>query len=144
MAYSAIRTCGNCGAKNRVPARHLADIGKCGTCKSPLPPLSEPLDVDESAFTQIVEEARVPVLTDFWASWCGPCIAAAPEVHQLARDMAGKVVVLKVNTEENPALAARYGVQSIPNFMLMRNGRVVAQRAGFGGRAGMRRWIEEA
>jgi len=144
MSYSAIRTCANCGSKNRVPARHLADTGKCGSCKSPLPPLNEPLDVDENAFQQIVHEATVPILTDFWASWCGPCIAAAPEVRELAREMAGKALVLKVNTEENPALAARYGVQSIPNFVVLRNGGVVSQRAGFSGRADMRRWLEEA
>ena len=65
MSYSAIRTCANCGSKNRVPARHLAHTGKCGSCKSPLPPLNEPLDVDENAFTQIVQEATVPVLVDF-------------------------------------------------------------------------------
>jgi thioredoxin 2 len=106
--------------------------------------LNEPLDVDENAFQQIVHEATVPILTDFWASWCGPCIAAAPEVRELAREMAGKALVLKVNTEENPALAARYGVQSIPNFVVLRNGGVVSQRAGFSGRADMRRWLEEA
>jgi thioredoxin 2 len=142
MSFSAIRACASCSSKNRVPARHLANTGRCGSCKANLPPLGEPLDVDESAFAQIVEEASVPVLADFWASWCGPCLAAAPEVHELAKEMAGKALVLKVNTEENPDLASRYGVQSIPNFVVLRKGRVVLQRAGFGGRAEMRRWLE--
>ncbi|MGD1069651.1 MAG: thioredoxin domain-containing protein [Bryobacteraceae bacterium] len=71
-------------------------------------------------------------------------MAAAPEVKELARELAGRALVLKVNTEENPGLAARFGVQSIPNFVVLRNGRVVGQRAGFGGRAGMRRWVAEA
>ena len=144
MSYSAIRACKSCGSKNSVPARHLSDVGKCGACKIPLPPLDEPLEVGESSLNEIVAQATVPVLTDFWAAWCGPCLAAAPEVHALARELAGKAVVLKVNTEENPGLAARYRIQSIPNFVLLRNGQVVSQRAGFGGRADMRRWLEQA
>ena len=96
--------------------------------------------MNEAAFNQIVQEAKVPVLADFWASWCGPCLAAAPEVHTLAREVAGKALVLKVNTEENPGLSARFGIQSIPNFVLLRNGQVERQRAGFGGRAELRRW----
>ena len=102
-----IRNCPACGKANRIPARHLSDTGRCGSCKSPLPPLNEPLDVDDNAFAQIVAEAKVPILTDFWAEWCGPCRMAAPEVHELAREMAGKALVLKVNTEEHPQVAAQ-------------------------------------
>jgi thioredoxin 2 len=144
MSFSAIRACASCGSKNRVPARHLTHTGKCGTCKAPLPPLNEPLEVDDQAFAEIVGQAPVPVLVDFWASWCGPCRASAPEVHRLANDMAGTALVLKVNTEEQPGLASRFGVQSIPHFVVLRNGQVMAQRSGFSGRADMRRWVESS
>src|SRR3984885_6611158 len=139
-----IRNCPTCGKANRIPARHLSDTGRCGSCKSPLPPLNEPLDVDDNSFAQVVAEAKVPILTDFWAEWCGPCRMAAPEVRELAREMAGKALVLKVNTEEHPQVAARFGVQSIPNFVVLRDGKVVFQRAGLAPRAEMRRWLETA
>ena len=142
MAYSVVRTCPACNKGNRIPARHLADAGKCGACKAALPPLSEPLDVDDSSFNEVVSEATVPILTDFWAEWCGPCRMAAPEVKELAREMAGKALILKVNTEDSPQVASQFRVQSIPNFIVFRNGRPVFQRAGVAPRAEMRRWLE--
>ena len=144
MSFNLMSSCASCGSKNRVPARHLADVGRCGACKQVLRPISEPLEVDASAFDEIVAGARVPVLVDFWASWCGPCKMAAPEVHQLAREMEGRALVLKVDTEAHPALAARFGVQSIPNFVVLKGGQVVFQRAGLAPRAEMRRWLESS
>jgi thioredoxin 2 len=125
-----------------VPAKHLADIGRCGSCKAPLPPLAEPVDADAAIFDEVMREARVPVFVDFWAEWCGPCRMAAPEVKALAADMKGRVVVLKVDTEANPQLSARFGIQSIPNFVILKNGRVAAQHAGAAPRQEMRRWLE--
>jgi thioredoxin 2 len=139
-----IRVCRSCGAQNRVPARNLADRGKCGSCKNALPPLDEPLPVDESAFDEITKNAKVPVLVDFWASWCGPCRMAAPEVEAVAKEMSGRAVVLKVDTEQHPDLAARYRVQGIPNFLVMRNGNIIAQQAGVVPRALMCQWLEQA
>src|SRR4051812_3155786 len=100
-----IRTCAQCGQQNRVGARHLADTGRCGACKAELPPAGEPIDVGSPEFDEIVAGARVPVLVDFWAAWCGPCRTVAPEVKKAAALLAGQALVLKVDTDQHPELA---------------------------------------
>jgi len=141
---SVIRTCKVCGRKNRIPVKHLVDTGRCGFCKSPLRPIDEPLEVDPALFGDIIQNVRVPVLVDFWAEWCGPCRMAAPEVSQTAKDMAGKAVVVKVNTEAHPELAARFNVRGIPNFVVLYGGRPVVQQAGLVNHEQMENWLKTA
>jgi thioredoxin 2 len=139
-----IRSCSACGTKNRIPVNHLADKGRCGSCKGSLPPIAEPIESDAESFDEIIAGARVPVLIDFWAAWCGPCRMAAPEVQRTASEMAGRAIVLKVDTERSPALAARFSIMSIPNFVVMNAGRVVHQQPGLVDHRQMISWLEQA
>ena len=140
----AIRTCKSCGQKNRLAANHLADTGRCGACKNPLPPLDEPLPVDTVLFDEIIQSSRVPVLVDFWADWCGPCHMVAPAVARTAAEMAGRAIVLKVDTEKYPELSARYNIRGIPNFIVFAGGKLVNQQAGVVGNEQMEAWLRNA
>ena len=139
-----IRACKVCGRKNRIPAKHLADTGRCGNCKSDLPPVDEPLDVDVEQFDEITQQARVPVLVDFWAEWCGPCKMAAPEVARTAKDMAGKAVAIKVDTDRYPELSVRFNIRGIPYFAVFASGKPVVQQAGLVNHDQMETWLQNA
>jgi thioredoxin 2 len=135
------RTCAECKTVNRVPVRHLADTGKCGKCLAVLPPHASPITItSESQFDDIINGAKVPVLVDFWAPWCGPCRAVAPEVKKVAQSLSGKALVLKVDTDELADLAERYQVQSIPNFGVFSGGRMIRQRSGAIDHRQLERW----
>jgi thioredoxin 2 len=139
-----IRSCTSCGKPNRIPAKHLADTGRCGACKSPLPAMAEPIEVGAEEFDEVIRESKVPVLVDFWAAWCGPCQMAAQHVVQVARELAGQAVVLKVDTERSPEVAARFNVRGIPNFAVFVHGKLQFQQAGLVDASTMKSWLLRA
>lgn len=122
--------CPECGANNRV-AVNSEKQAVCGRCKNPLPAFSEtPVHITDANFTETVEKSALPVLIDFWAAWCGPCRLIAPVIDELARELAGKVLVGKLNVDENQLTAGRFGVQSIPTLLIVKNGRETERLVG--------------
>lgn len=124
--------CPSCGATNRVPRARLqsGDQPICGRCKTPLAATTHPVTVTDENFASEVEASQLPVLLDLWAAWCGPCRTIAPVIEELATEMAGRVKVGKLNVDESPQTAARFGVRSIPTLLILKNGREADRLVG--------------
>ena len=122
--------CEKCGAKNRIPKKRLQDGPLCGKCHEPLKAHTAPVTVTDQTFSQEVLSHPGAVLMDCWAPWCGPCKMVAPVLDQLASEYAGRIKVAKLNVDENPMTASRYGVQSIPTMLLFKNGNQVDKLVG--------------
>jgi thioredoxin 2 len=136
MAVSVVR-CEQCGTKNRVPP--IADGSpRCGNCHAPLAWLAEATDDD---FDQVVA-GPVPAVVDLWATWCGPCRMVSPALETVARDMAGRVKLVKVDVDHAPATARRFTVQAVPTLLVMKNGNPISRHTGAAPASELRKWVE--
>ena len=129
MTASVQIFCPDCDTINRLPAARISDAPRCGACKASLFQ-GKPLALSEERFRRHVRLSGLPMLIDFWASWCGPCRAMAPAFDAAARTLEPRMRLIKVSTEEAPALASELGITSIPTLALFAGGREVARQAG--------------
>ncbi|HQZ02604.1 MAG TPA: thioredoxin TrxC [Thauera sp.] len=132
--------CPHCDAVNRVPASRLAEAPVCGKCRQALF-TAHALELTSANFDRHIGRNEIPVLVDFWAPWCGPCRTMAPAFTEAAGLLEPKLRLVKLNTEAEQAIAARFGIRSIPTLALFRGGREVARQAGAMGAADIVRWV---
>ena len=121
--------CPSCDAINRIPTEKPAGEGRCGKCHKELFS-GLPLELTTERFERHLQQSSIPLLVDFWAAWCGPCKMMAPVFAQAARQLEPGIRLVKVNTEKEQALAARYGIMSIPTMVLFKNGQEHARISG--------------
>ncbi|MFG2828266.1 thioredoxin [Streptomyces sp. NPDC048434] len=131
--------CEKCGSKNRVPAA-AEGRPRCGNCGAPLPWI---VDAGDDDFAEVAEQAAPLVLVDLWATWCGPCRMVSPALEQVARELAGKVKLVKVDVDQAPKLSQRFQVQAVPTLLLLDKGEVIARQAGAAPAGALRKWVED-
>lgn len=137
--------CGSCGQKNRLTYQRLSAPVRCARCKTSIDPPAVPIDIHASGdFDRLVASASLPVVVDYWALWCGPCRMVAPELEKVAARQAGRVLVVKVNTDELSDLGQRFGVRSIPTMAVFSGGKEVARTSGARPAADIEAFIDQS
>ncbi len=135
---TVIVECADCAKKNRVPAV-ATGRPRCAHCHHDLPWLAEAGDAD---FAEVVERSPLPVVVDLWAPWCGPCRMISPALEHVATRLRGRIKLVKVNVDDNPSTAARFGVQGIPTLLVFRDGQLIDTSVGARGATELQAWIE--
>ena len=145
MTDALLLACPHCSTLNRFPRERLAagNKGKCGQCGSPLFD-GHPVALDASSFEAHAAKSDLPVLVDFWAPWCGPCKAMAPQFERAAARLEPAVRLAKVNTDEEQELAQRFGIQGIPTMILFHHGKPIARQSGAMDASAIERWTRDA
>jgi thioredoxin 2 len=133
--------CPHCAAVNRLPASRMTEGPKCGKCARPVF-AAHPVELNQQTFQRHIDRSDIPVVVDFWAPWCGPCKMMAPSFEEAARVLEPRVRLAKLNTENEQAIAAHYGIRSIPTLVIFENGREVARQAGAMMGHDIVRWVE--
>lgn len=141
MTDSLNIVCPHCNAVNRVPGSKLVAGPKCGKCKASILD-GVPLDLTAANFQTQIGRSDLPVVVDFWASWCGPCKMMAPVFTQVAHQMASKARFAKVNTEQEQGIAGQYAIRSIPTLILFKNGKEVSRQSGALDAASLGQWVQ--
>jgi len=138
---SQIVVCPSCQSPNRIPTARLGDQPRCGKCKQPLF-TGHPIALTDQTFDRHLTRSELPLVVDFWAEWCGPCRMMAPFFEQAATELEPRVRLAKVNTDENPMLAQRYQISSIPTTAVFKGGREVARQPGAMNLPQLLHWIK--
>lgn len=143
MSDSVMLSCPECLATNRVSRRRLSEAPRCGRCHAELFQ-GQPVEVDEAGFARLLANTELPLVVDFWASWCGPCKMMAPVFARAAADFEPRARFVKVNTETAQTLAARYAIRSIPTLLVIQAGREVARQSGALDPRALAQWLEQS